>query len=178
MRWRAAVPVSCSSVKFSPFFENRIAVTTSQNFGIVGNGGLHVLEVRVPEETRNSLCVRHALTLAGDGFARKWGGLPDDFLSFATQTSPQGIRPLVAYETLDGLYDCAWSEENENVVAAACGDGSVKVYDIAQPPQANPLRSFHEHQHEVRTSALVVCHTQRARCCCCCPAPAKLLKIC
>ena len=26
------------SVAFSPFFEGRLAVTTSQNFGIIGNG--------------------------------------------------------------------------------------------------------------------------------------------
>jgi peroxin-7 len=33
------------SVKFSPFIENRLAVATAQNFGIIGNGRLHVLEV-------------------------------------------------------------------------------------------------------------------------------------
>lgn len=53
------------------------------------------------------------------------------------------------FDTADGLYDCAWSEENENVVLAASGDGSVKVYDLAAPPMANPLRVFHEHKHEV-----------------------------
>lgn len=56
---------------------------------------------------------------------------------------------VAAYDTADGLYDCAWSEENDNVLIAACGDGSAKVYDVARPPQANPLRSFHEHRHEV-----------------------------
>jgi len=30
---------------FSPFHENRIAVATAQNFGIIGNGRQHVLEV-------------------------------------------------------------------------------------------------------------------------------------
>lgn len=33
------------AAKFSPFVENRIAVATAQNFGIIGNGRLHVLEV-------------------------------------------------------------------------------------------------------------------------------------
>lgn len=54
-----------------------------------------------------------------------------------------------AFDTADGLYDCAWSEENENIVLAASGDGSVKVYDLAAPPMANPLRVFREHKHEV-----------------------------
>jgi hypothetical protein len=30
----------------SPFVDNRLAVATAQNFGIIGNGRLHVLEVR------------------------------------------------------------------------------------------------------------------------------------
>ncbi|XP_047165331.1 peroxisome biogenesis protein 7-like [Vigna umbellata] len=36
-------PFNCYSVKFSPFYENRLAVATAQNFGILGNGRLHVL---------------------------------------------------------------------------------------------------------------------------------------
>ena len=33
------------AAKFSPFVDNRLAVATAQNFGIIGNGRLHVLEV-------------------------------------------------------------------------------------------------------------------------------------
>lgn len=33
------------SVKFSPFLENRIAVSTAQNFGIIGNGKQHIFDV-------------------------------------------------------------------------------------------------------------------------------------
>ena len=54
-----------------------------------------------------------------------------------------------AFDTADGLYDCCWSEENENILVSACGDGSIKVWDVAAPPAANPLRSFQEHTHEV-----------------------------
>ncbi|KAE9591343.1 putative transcription factor WD40-like family [Lupinus albus] len=38
-------PFNGYSVKFSPFYENRLAVATSQNFGILGNGRLHVLDL-------------------------------------------------------------------------------------------------------------------------------------
>ncbi len=31
------------------------------------------------------------------------------------------------FDTVDGLYDCVWSEENENILVSACGDGSIKV---------------------------------------------------
>ena len=74
-------------------------------------------------------------------------------LLFSLQLTPAGLVETAAFDTADGLYDCAWSEENENVVLAASGDGSVKVYDLAAPPMANPLRVYREHKHEVGHSA-------------------------
>lgn len=74
---------------------------------------------------------------------------------FLAQLTPAGLVETAVFDTQDGLYDCAWSEENENVVLAASGDGSVKVYDLAAPPMANPLRVFREHKHEVRVILLV-----------------------
>ena len=43
MRGRTAF--NAYSVKFSPFHDNRLAVATAQNFGIIGNGRQHVFEV-------------------------------------------------------------------------------------------------------------------------------------
>jgi hypothetical protein len=76
-------------------------------------------------------------------------GLADDVCHVWLQLTPAGLVETAVFDTADGLYDCAWSEENENVVLAASGDGSVKVYDLAAPPMANPLRVFREHKHEV-----------------------------
>ena len=82
------------------------------------------------------------------------------------------MRELAAFDTADGLYDCCWSEarpsiaaasysfhvhrlrrfdsqENENILVSASGDGSIKVWDLSAPPGANPLRSLEEHTHEV-----------------------------
>lgn len=105
---RFRTPFNGYSVKFSPFREQRLAVATAQNFGIIGNGRVHVLDA----------------------------------------APPGGLVEVAAYDTLDGVYDVAWSEENEHVLAAACGDGSVKLYDVAAPPGANPLRSLREHRRE------------------------------
>jgi hypothetical protein len=74
-------------------------------------------------------------------------------LPFLLQITPNGVHEVAVFDTADGLYDCVWSEANENILLAASGDGSVKMYDIAAPPHANPLRSFHEHKHEVRPAA-------------------------
>ena len=68
---------------------------------------------------------------------------------YVLDVTPQGLREVAAFDTVDGLYDCTWCEANENVLASASGDGSVKVWDVAAPPHMNPIRSFEEHGHEV-----------------------------
>ncbi|KAK9031180.1 hypothetical protein V6N11_032567 [Hibiscus sabdariffa] len=103
-------PFNGYSVRFSPFYESRLAVAIAQNFGILGNGRVHVID------------------LASSGPV---------------------INELIAFDTADGVYDVAWSESHDSVLVAAVADGSMKVYDTALPPQANPVRSLKEHAREV-----------------------------
>ena len=37
------------------------------------------------------------------------------------------MREVRSFDTADGLYDCCWCEDNENILVSASGDGSVKV---------------------------------------------------
>jgi peroxin-7 len=48
---------------------------------------------------------------------------------------------------IDGLFDVAWSEENENHLVSASADGTIKLWDIKIAQK--PLRSFDEHTAEV-----------------------------
>ena len=48
---------------------------------------------------------------------------------------------------MDGQYDVAWSEMNDNQLVSTCGDGSVKLWDLQSP--GFPLMSWEEHQAEV-----------------------------
>ncbi|KAH3759257.1 peroxisomal targeting signal 2 receptor [Pelomyxa schiedti] len=57
------------------------------------------------------------------------------------------LRLLSSYGTQDAMYDCTWSEQNHDNIVTACGDGSVKLWDIKI--QARPIRSYHEHSREV-----------------------------
>ncbi|KAK0672278.1 WD40-repeat-containing domain protein [Cercophora samala] len=93
------------SVKYSPYYDSRLAVASSSNYGIVGNGRLFIL------------------------------GL-----------GPQGIAIEKTYDTNDAQYDLAWSEINENQCAVACGDGSIKLFDLNVPDF--PVMNFHEHKRE------------------------------
>lgn len=63
---------------------------------------------------------------------------------------PQG-RPIAnhnrRFDTQDSLYDTAWSEIHENQIVVACGDGSVKLFDISL--ENYPVQSWQEHNREV-----------------------------
>ncbi|KAG9259279.1 peroxisome targeting signal type 2 receptor [Emericellopsis atlantica] len=93
------------AVKYSPYYDSRIAVASSANFGIVGNGRVYSL------------------------------GL-----------SAQGIQVEKTFDTNDALYDLAWSEINENQLVTACGDGSLKLFDLGVDDF--PVMNFHEHKRE------------------------------
>ncbi|KAK9132128.1 hypothetical protein Scep_011656 [Stephania cephalantha] len=122
---RFKLPFHGYAVKFSPFYEHRLAVGTSQNFGILGNGRIHILD------------------LAGAGAG--------------------AISESLSFDTADGIYDVSWSESNDNLLISATGDGSVKIWDLAAPPTANPsgpststlasVRTFKEHAYCVYAAA-------------------------
>lgn len=59
------------------------------------------------------------------------------------QTSP----PKNRFDTNDAQYDLAWSETNENQLLVACGDGSIKMYDVGVGSEF-PVANFHEHKRE------------------------------
>ncbi|KAK7750361.1 peroxisomal targeting signal 2 receptor [Diatrype stigma] len=94
------------AVKYSPYYDSRIAVASAANYGIVGNGRL-----------------------------------------FCLGLGPQGIFVEKTFDTNDAQYDLAWSEINENQLLVACGDGSVKLYDVGVASEF-PVMNFHEHKRE------------------------------
>lgn len=55
--------------------------------------------------------------------------------------------PNLRFDTQDSLFDSTWSESHENQLLTACGDGSVKLFDINVPTY--PIASWQEHAREV-----------------------------
>lgn len=51
------------------------------------------------------------------------------------------------FDTQDAIYDVAWSEQHENQILAAGGDGTVKLFDVTVPQF--PVAQWHEHGREV-----------------------------
>uniref|UniRef100_A0A6B2LA89 Peroxin-7 n=1 Tax=Arcella intermedia TaxID=1963864 RepID=A0A6B2LA89_9EUKA len=62
--------------------------------------------------------------------------------------TPKGLQPIAQFYTQDGLFDCAWSEENPNHLISVSGDGSMKLWDV-ESRQGRPLRAWKEHTQEI-----------------------------
>lgn len=58
------------------------------------------------------------------------------------------IKPVRHFDTQDGLFGLAWSELNENQVATANGDGTVKLFDTTTQ-EPFPVLAWREHAREV-----------------------------
>ncbi|WWC57588.1 uncharacterized protein I303_100120 [Kwoniella dejecticola CBS 10117] len=98
-----------NNLSFSPYFDRRFALASGSNFGLVGNGRLHIIDL--------------------------------------DPSIPGGLRCVKYFETRDVVFDVAWNESHENQIVAACGDGSIKMFDITL--EGLPIRSWHEHSSEI-----------------------------
>jgi len=114
------------AVKYSPYFDSRLAVATSANFGLVGNGRLFIL----------------GLTPKGV-VVEKWYALATLPMKLSAQLPTISFR----FDTQDSLYDLSWSETHENQLIVAAGDGSIKLFDIGL--DEFPVQSWQEHKREV-----------------------------
>lgn len=53
-----------------------------------------------------------------------------------------------SFDWNDGLFDVTWSENNEHVLVTGAGDGSLQIWDTANPQ--GPIRVLKEHTQEVK----------------------------
>jgi peroxin-7 len=121
------------AVKYSPYHDSRIAVGTAANFGIVGNGRLFALALTAQGIQVEKTCVYIQAC--------------HDKSNGADAT----VNYFYRFDTNDAIYDLAWSEINENQLVVACGDGSLKLFDIGM--REFPVMMFHEHKREAFATA-------------------------
>ncbi|KAI1897474.1 hypothetical protein AGOR_G00083650 [Albula goreensis] len=63
------------------------------------------------------------------------------------EQSEAGISLFGSFDWNDGLFDVTWSENNEHVLVTGAGDGSLQIWDTANPQ--GPLQVLKEHTQEV-----------------------------
>ena len=79
--------------------------------------------------------------------ASQYYGIVGNGRVYVLDLLPDGMVGCVKFfDTKDGLFDVAWSEENENQFVTCSGDGSLRLWDVAHP---RPLMAFLEHTAEV-----------------------------
>ncbi|TDH70264.1 hypothetical protein CCR75_001637 [Bremia lactucae] len=59
-----------------------------------------------------------------------------------------GLIPIRAFDTPQGIYDCAWSEKHGQQLVSSCADGSLKLWHLQTRDQF-PIQNYHEHKQEV-----------------------------
>jgi WD40 repeat protein len=69
--------------------------------------------------------------------------------NYADASSPRIATSVsCSFDWNDGLFDVTWSESNEHILLTGGGDGSLQVWDTANP-QPGPLQVLKEHTQEV-----------------------------
>ena len=105
------------SLAWSPFHNTRLALASSANYGLVGNGRLHVVSLAPPSALNPNS-----------------GAIPTPSAPNVPMSTP-ALTPSLhlekSYATQDGLYDVAWSEVHENQLVSASGDGALRLWDVA-----------------------------------------------
>lgn len=52
---------------------------------------------------------------------------------FIFDITTEDLQPVRVYEWNDCLFDVTWAEDNENVVMATAGDGTLLLFDVTNP---------------------------------------------
>lgn len=55
-------------------------------------------------------------------------------------STPAGLVPIQSFNWVDGLFDVAWSESNDNIAVTAGGDGCLHVWDVNRPQVHSQMR--------------------------------------
>lgn len=132
------------AVQFSPYSDTRLAVAGGQHYGIAGAGQLLVFERR-----RNSVVSHDSDGVGNDAAASTIATAGESTgSSMSRRMSAAEWHVTRRFDWADGLFDCCWSEEHDNHVVTAGGDGGLQLWDLGLPHINGPIRAWREHTQE------------------------------
>lgn len=137
------------SLAWSPFFPSRLAVASSANYGLVGNGRLHILALSPSSppslavekvfETQDGLYdvafseahENQLVTASGDGSIKFWDA--------ALQEHP--IRNWAEHQR--EVFCVDWNNINKDIFASSSWDGTVRVWHPERPNSIIVIQGGH-----------------------------------
>ncbi|XP_030465503.2 peroxisome biogenesis protein 7 [Syzygium oleosum] len=151
-------PFNGYSVKFSPFYEDRLAVATAQNFGILGNGRLHVLSL--PPSPAAPISEIASFDTADGVYDLAWSESHDSLLVAAVADGsvklydtalPAAGNPLRSLrEHTREVQSVDYNPTRRDSFLSAAWDDTVKLWTVDRPAS---VRTFKEHAYCVYSAA-------------------------
>lgn len=149
-------PFNGYSVKFSPFYENQIAVATAQNFGILGNGRVHILQL-----TPNGPISEIAAYDTADGvYDVCWSEAHDSLVIAASGDGsvklydlslPPTNNPIRSFkEHIREVQAVDYNTVRKDSFLSASWDDTVKLWTVDRNAS---VRTFNEHAYCVYSAA-------------------------
>ncbi|KAL5151085.1 Peroxisome biogenesis protein 7 [Glycine soja] len=145
-------PFNGYSVKFSPFYENRLAVATAQNFGILGNGRLHVLDLSPEPSLPISELV--AYDTADGIYDVAWSESHDSIVIAAVADGsvklydlalPPTSNPIRSFqEHTREVHSADYNPVRRDSFLSSSWDDTVKLWTLDRPTS---VRTFKEHAY-------------------------------
>ncbi|KAJ3805338.1 peroxin 7 [Lentinula lateritia] len=143
------------SLAWSPFYNTRLALASSANFGLVGNGRLHIVSLvpgpgGIPTlkldkffESQDGLYdlawsevhENHVLTASGDGSIRLWDVVLDVRCS--------NLAIAAWQEHTKEVFSVDWSNIQKDTFVSSSWDGTVKVW---KPERPRSILTLQAHQ--------------------------------
>lgn len=144
------------AVASSPFLPGRWAVATAANFGIVGNGRLHVVQSAPRADGSSGLQPVCAFDTNSGVYDCAWGeqsetqllgACADGTVKLWDLAAATGGRPVMAFcEHTKDANSVDWNLQLKDSFASASWDGTVKVW---RPERPHSLLTFAEHSYVV-----------------------------
>ncbi|ORY26493.1 WD40-repeat-containing domain protein [Naematelia encephala] len=140
------------AVAFSPFFEDRLAVASGANFGLVGNGRLHILQISptglnivkwfdtqdcVYDVAWNESHENQVLAGCGNGALRLF------------DTTLQGLPVKAWHEHSAEVVSVDWNNIEKDIFTTGSWDHTVKVWNVNR---ATSLQTLSAHTSQIYTS--------------------------
>lgn len=133
--------------KYSPFFDNKIAVAASSNYGVVGNGRLYILSI-LP----SGQIVRDIAFDTQDGlFDLSWSEIHENHIAVASGDGSVKLfdmkvpqYPILVFkEHTKEVFSTNWGLVDKTKVVSSSWDGTVKVWQIDGGRSNNSLITLH-----------------------------------